>query len=199
MTKLKKTALCWFRNDLRLHDNEVIHQAIQKYENVLCIFCFDIRQFEKLTEKTILNEKTYQNSESNSDLNKNLDLNFRKTDAKRLQFLFETIKDFKKSLKKTGSDLIIKTGNPEEMIPNFIEEFNQDEETKHKIIEIFAQSEPTYEEIIIEKNLKNELAKRDLRVGKKLIKLTLVWGKTLYHIEDSPFPPSETPQVSKRI
>ncbi len=199
MAKLKKTALCWFRNDLRLHDNEVIHQAIEKYENLLCIFCFDKRQFEKLSKKTELNKNTYQSSESNTKLNKDLDLNFRKTDAKRIQFLLETIQDFRKNLQKTGSDIILKIGNPETVICDFIEEFNQNEETKYKIIEIFAQSEPTYEEISIEENLKNELIKRDLKVGKKQIELTLIWGKTLYHIADSPFPPSETPQISKEF
>ena len=199
MSKLKKTALCFLRNDLRLHDNEVIYQAIEKYENVLLIFCFDIRQFEKLNQKTVLNKKTYQNSKRNSELNKDLNLNFRKTDAKRVQFLLETVNDLRKNLKKISSNIILKIEKPEEVIPNFIEEFNQNKETKYKIIEIFAQSEPTYEEIIIEEKLKQELIKRELKVGKKQIELTLIWGKTLYHIEDSPFPPSETPQVSKEF
>ncbi len=199
MKKIKKTALCWFRNDLRLHDNEIIDIAIQKYESVLCIFCFDTRQFEKLNQKTTLNERTYQNSKTNSELNTDLDLDFRKTDAKRVQFLIETVENFKKNLNKIGSNLILRKGSPEEIIPDFIAEFNQEKENKHKIIEIFAQSEPTYEEIIVEENLKNQLLKQDLKAGKKQIELTLIWGKTLYHIEDAPFPPSQTPQISKEF
>ena len=37
----EKTILVWFRNDLRIHDNELLTEAIRKADKVLPVFCFD--------------------------------------------------------------------------------------------------------------------------------------------------------------
>lgn len=44
----KKRVVLWFRNDLRLHDNYIVNQAVQKvksqqYNEVLPVYCFDPR------------------------------------------------------------------------------------------------------------------------------------------------------------
>lgn len=41
------TSIVWFRNDLRVHDNEVLLQASQSSETVIPVYCFDPRHFEK--------------------------------------------------------------------------------------------------------------------------------------------------------
>jgi deoxyribodipyrimidine photo-lyase len=85
--------LVWFRNDLRIHDNEILYQATQQYrqENVqiVPVYCFDERHFEKIF------------------------LGFPKTSSFRTQFLIETVTDLKNSLQKIGSDLVIRIGKPE--------------------------------------------------------------------------------------
>ena len=43
----KKVVLVWFRNDLRLHDNEVLTEAINKSDLIIPVYCFDPRYFNK--------------------------------------------------------------------------------------------------------------------------------------------------------
>ena len=37
----------WFRNDLRVHDNEALWKACEGAESVVPLYCFDPRHFEK--------------------------------------------------------------------------------------------------------------------------------------------------------
>ena len=41
------TAIVWFRNDLRVHDNEALWKACEGAESVVPLYCFDPRHFEK--------------------------------------------------------------------------------------------------------------------------------------------------------
>lgn len=96
-----KRSLVWFRNDLRIHDNEALIKACQARE-VLPLFCFDPRQFA-LTS-----------------------FGFSKTGAHRLQFLLEAVIDLRSKLQTLGGDLIIRHGHPEEIIPELVEQFDID-------------------------------------------------------------------------
>ena len=55
--KQNNTALVWFRNDLRVQDNNVLNEAIRENKNIMACYCFDPRHFEytefgfKKTEK----------------------------------------------------------------------------------------------------------------------------------------------------
>ena len=57
MQKKQNTSLVWFRNDLRIHDNSSLANAIKSNNRVIALYCFDPRQFEvdqlgfKKTEK----------------------------------------------------------------------------------------------------------------------------------------------------
>ena len=57
MQKIKKTALLWFRNDLRTEDHQNLTEATQKYTQVIAYYSLDPRHFEttkwgfKKTEK----------------------------------------------------------------------------------------------------------------------------------------------------
>src|SRR6202012_2697855 len=42
-----KTILVWFRNDLRVHDNEILLEPIRKADHVLPVYCFDPYYFTK--------------------------------------------------------------------------------------------------------------------------------------------------------
>ncbi len=82
-------AIVWFRNDLRLTDNETLHQALAMAKEVIPVFCFDPRHFEAT------------------------ELGFSKTGPFRAKFLFESVLDLRKNLRETGADLILLRGKPE--------------------------------------------------------------------------------------
>ncbi|SOE20398.1 deoxyribodipyrimidine photo-lyase (single-stranded DNA-specific) [Spirosomataceae bacterium TFI 002] len=80
--------LFWFRNDLRLHDNEALIKAAETGA-VIPVFVLDKKSFKKTS------------------------LGFKRTGAFRTQFLLDSLSDLKTSLRSIGSDLIIKIGDPE--------------------------------------------------------------------------------------
>lgn len=88
-----KTKIVWFRNDLRLHDNPSLTEAIEKSEQIVPVFVFDPRFFG--TGK----------------------YGFPKTGHYRAQFLIESVSDLRKSLQKRGADLLVLRGKPEELLP----------------------------------------------------------------------------------
>lgn len=145
-------ALVWFRNDLRVHDNEALVKAMQARE-ILPLYCFDPRQFGITS------------------------FGFRKTGTFRAQFLIESVKNLKSNLRKLGLDLIIRSGKPEEIIPQLVKD--------HEIDLAFTHKEITREETEVEELLKK-------KVGNKL---SFVWGSTLFHINDIPFSQEEIPDV----
>ena len=44
MQKVKKTALVWFRNDLRITNQQSLSNAIANHENIIGIFHFPIQK-----------------------------------------------------------------------------------------------------------------------------------------------------------
>lgn len=80
--------LFWFRNDLRIHDNEALLKAAET-GNVIPVFVLDKRTYKKTS------------------------LGFKRSGAVRTQFLLDALGDLKSSLKAIGSDLLIKIGDPE--------------------------------------------------------------------------------------
>ncbi|WP_080237234.1 DASH family cryptochrome [Spirosoma rigui] len=81
--------LYWFRNDLRLHDNDAFFQAMANDAAVLPVFVFDPRWFAELNS-----------------------IGFPKTGPFRARFLLEAVTDLRRSLQQKGADLIIRVGNP---------------------------------------------------------------------------------------
>jgi len=91
--------LIWYRTDLRLHDHQPLHQALQRQALVLPVYCFDLRQFGQTR------------------------FGFAKTGNFRTQFLRESVADLRQSLRSIGSDLIICLGQPEQAIPKLVKQF----------------------------------------------------------------------------
>lgn len=94
-----KTAIIWFKTDLRLEDNETLVKAIAQSNQVIPVYCFDDSHFE--TTK----------------------YGFKKTGSFRAQFLLESLEDLDKNLRKLGSGLLIVKGKPEIEIPKIVQEF----------------------------------------------------------------------------
>ncbi len=95
--------LYWFRNDLRLHDNEGFLKATQKADKVLPVFVFDPRTFEKTS------------------------LGFRKTGIYRAQFILESVADLRASLREKGGDLLIRIGEPERILAELAQQHDASE------------------------------------------------------------------------
>lgn len=103
---MKKT-LVWFRNDLRIHDNEVLFKASKEGE-VLPIYIFDPRHFGETS------------------------FGFPKTGSYRARFLIESVKNLQDNLRKIGGDLVIKAGKPEELIPKLVHTHHIEKVLAHK-------------------------------------------------------------------
>nr|AWY11213.1 cryptochrome dash [Melibe leonina] len=161
--RLKMTArpsnvgIVLFRNDLRIHDNEAIFLANKNCSQVLPLYCFDPRHFQG----------TYH-------------YNFPKTGSHRAKFLLECIADLKANLQRKGSDLVVRLGKPENVIPELMTNLNLGTDTM-----VVMQKEVTDEELKVEKALKE----------KSKSKFETVWGHTLHHKEDLPFQIKHLPDV----
>ncbi|CAN1825531.1 Cryptochrome DASH, chloroplastic/mitochondrial [Linum perenne] len=105
---------------------------------------------------------------------------FPKTGALRAQFVVECLADLRKNLLKMGLNLLIRLGKPEEILPALASQFSA-----HTI---YAQKETCSEELKVEKLVSRA-------VGRKNSTLELVWGSTMYHIDDLPFDVYSIPDI----
>jgi deoxyribodipyrimidine photo-lyase len=154
LTMSDRTILVWFRNDLRIHDNEILSEALRKADKVLPVYCFDPYYFQ-------------------TNLSGNP-----KTGSLRARFLIESVVDLRKNLRAIGGELIIRIGNPAEILPQLAEEF--------QVNEVYHHREVAYEETNISEQVETALWKIRLNL-KHFI------GHTLYHKEDLPFPIKDIP------
>jgi len=104
----EKTILVWFRNDLRIRDNEILLEAVRKADKVLPVYCFDPFYFRK-------------NASGNS-----------KTGSLRARFLLESVADLRKNLRNIGGELIIRIGNPASILPPLAEQYHVNEVYHHR-------------------------------------------------------------------
>ena len=94
-----KKGMLWFKNDLRLHDNESLVKAIENQYEIICVYCIDPRWFQ-FTE-----------------------YNFRKMGVNRYIFLKQCLEDLRENLKKIGGDLLVIVGEPENEIPKIVAQY----------------------------------------------------------------------------
>lgn len=94
-----KRIVYWFRNDLRLHDNEAFYRAVTDAAAVLPVFVFEPRWFAQLPT-----------------------VEFRKTGPFRTNFLIEAVTDLRRSLQSRGADLIVRVGNPATVLAELAED-----------------------------------------------------------------------------
>ncbi len=94
-----KTALVWFKTDLRIEDNETLVKAISQSQEVIPVYCFDDSHFETTS------------------------YGFKKTGSFRTQFLIEALQDLDTTLRKLGSGLLIVKGKPDIEIPKIVQEY----------------------------------------------------------------------------
>lgn len=152
----RQRVLIWYRNDLRVHDHEPLYRSIVENAEIIPFYCFDDRHFGKTS------------------------FGFPKTGAFRAKFLLESVADLRRSLSDLGSNLVIRRGRSETIIPELAREFN--------ISKVYYHREVTAEEIAVEKAINKAL--KGLNV-----KIEAFWTATLIHPDDLPFELSELPEL----
>lgn len=124
---MPKRIIYWFRNDLRLHDNEGLLKVTQEADEVIPIYVFDTRQFEEIEP-----------------------LHFPKTGTFRAKFLLESVQNLRDNLRQKGGDLVVKLGKPEVVIS----ELARDWEVETVYASKEATQEETDVETALSKKLK---------------------------------------------
>ena len=148
--------LVWFRNDLRLHDHQPLDEALRAGQPILPLYCFDPRHFGQTA------------------------FGFPKTGAYRAQFLLESVADLRRSLQALGSDLVVRLGKPEQVIPELVK--------SHNIKAVYWHEEVTAEELQVEQGVEAQLAALGCATE-------VYWGATLYHPDNLPFAIRRVPEV----
>ncbi|KAK3039596.1 hypothetical protein RJ639_029295 [Escallonia herrerae] len=116
--------------------------------------------------------------------------------ARRAQFLIECLADLKKNLVKRGLNLLIQHGKPEEILPSLVKAYGA-----HTV---YAQKETCSEELNVERLVNKRLQQLLPQLGNgvsrnqsstQVTRLELIWGSTMYHMDDLPFECSCLPDV----
>ena len=158
VTTASATVVVWFRSDLRLHDHPALTHALEEAGggSVLPVFIFDPRSFGKTR------------------------FGFEKTGRYRAKFIVESVSALRQSLRDRGSDLIIRIGQPEQVLPSLCRAAGA------RVL--MCHHEVNVDDHHIETQLKSAL-------GQSGVEMHPMWTNTLYHIEDLPFPLHSMPDV----
>uniref|UniRef100_A0A8C5QHK3 Cryptochrome DASH n=1 Tax=Leptobrachium leishanense TaxID=445787 RepID=A0A8C5QHK3_9ANUR len=119
-----RVIICLLRNDLRIHDNEVLLWAHRNADHVVPLYCFDPRHYVG----------THHYS-------------FPKTGPCRLKFLLESIKELRRGLKEKGSNLLLRRGKPEDAVEELVTRLGS-------VTAVALQQEVTKEELDVENAVK---------------------------------------------
>ncbi len=83
-------SLVWFRRDLCDFDHAALYHALKSSKQVFCVFVFDTEILDLLKNKA----------------------------DRRVEFIWESVRELKAALQKNGGDLIVQHGIASEIIPN---------------------------------------------------------------------------------
>jgi deoxyribodipyrimidine photo-lyase len=153
---MKKIGIILFTSDLRLHDNTTLNQAIKENDLVIPLFCWDIE---------------YMNQGQ---------LGFPRLGTIRKGFLHKILQDLHGQLKQIGGYLLVKKGNPIDVITEIIGEFSI-----HKVY--------TKKQVGIEEKRQNDSIKKLLLT--KGVDFEEYSTSTVFHPSDMPFSISSIPEV----
>jgi deoxyribodipyrimidine photo-lyase len=90
---MEKRAVVWFRNDLRLHDNEALVEAIATGAEIVPVYVFDERIFVGRDR-----------------------FGFEKSSRFRTRFIIQAVEQLREAIRERGADLIVRVGKPEEEV-----------------------------------------------------------------------------------
>lgn len=95
-----KKALVWFRNDLRINDQNSLAKTCEENNHVIAVYCFDPRHFAQTK------------------------YGFKKTERFRAKFLLETIAELRDNLLEKNISLLVYYDTPENVFPKLLVENN---------------------------------------------------------------------------
>ncbi|KAF3787433.1 Blue-light photoreceptor [Nymphaea thermarum] len=150
----RRTTIVWFRNDLRVHDNEALSSADSESLSLLPVYVFDPRDYGKSPS------------------------GFDRTGPYRATFVLQAVADLRQSLKKRGSDLVVRIGRPEKVLVELARNVGAEA--------VFAHREVAHEEVKTEAAVEAALAEEG-------VETKWFWGSTLFHLDDLPFKLEEMP------
>ena len=97
--KQKQYSIVWFTNNLRIHDNVVLEEAVKSQDKLIAVYFFDPRHFA-YTE-----------------------YGFKKTEKFRAKFAIQSIIDLKANLESLNIPLFTYQNTPENILPILVEQF----------------------------------------------------------------------------
>jgi deoxyribodipyrimidine photo-lyase len=176
MDKQTKINIFWLRRDLRLHDNTGLYHALQDSLPVLPIFIFDANIIDQLEDKN----------------------------DPRIEFIYNTVADIQRTLRHTGSSILVRRGEPLKIWQELVHDFNiktvyanhdyepyaikRDENIKKLLIESGISFNTFKDQVIFEKN---EVMKDDGKPYTVYTPYRIKWSKLLQAKDVSPFPSQE--------
>ncbi|MBB4079238.1 deoxyribodipyrimidine photo-lyase [Lewinella aquimaris] len=152
----KRAAIVWFRRDLRLHDNEALTDAMKHGDEVLPVYIIDPRDWQGTLPLTGLS----------------------KIGPHRARFILESMANLRQNLRARGSDLIVRVGHPEDILPELSKQCQGSW--------VFCNRERTSEELRVQNAVEQNL----WAIGREVYYSR---GKLLYYTSDLPFPITQTP------
>ncbi|RWV96638.1 hypothetical protein BHE74_00050478 [Ensete ventricosum] len=147
-TAARCCSLVWFRADLRLHDHEALSAANAASLSLLPVFLFDPRDFGRSPS------------------------GFDRTGPYRARFIIDSVAELRRGLRRRGSDLVVRIGRPEVVLPELARAAGADA--------IYAHWEVSHNEARVEERIAKAMEAEGVEVK-------YFWGSTLYHIDDLPF------------
>ena len=84
-----KTAIIWFKSDLRIHDNEALYRTAKENDLIIPVYCFDEQMFVETK------------------------FGFNKTGIRRLKLITESLIELNTRLNLLGTNLLVLKGKTE--------------------------------------------------------------------------------------
>ncbi len=126
---MSSTGIIWFRNDLRVADNEALVQALKRHDCIIPVFVFDPRILQGKSRVGLMPRFS----------------------AHRFRFLESCVNDLSQSLESLGGKLLKAHGHPEEILPELCVKYNASE--------VYYHEQVASEERNLEARLNNSLTK----------------------------------------
>ena len=150
-----------FRRDLRMHDNPLLLAAQKAHQSnqithVLPLYIFNPQQVEVSGFLSSVTEKS-PFKECRSSVG-----NFWRCGPYRAKFIAETVWDFKQTLKKLGSDLVLRVGHQASIVKGVIEALRESGAT---VAGVWVSNCVGTEEAAEVKSVQREVQRENLEFG----------------------------------
>lgn len=156
--------LVWFRVDLRLHDHPALTHALSHpLVTPLPVYIFDPRHFGPAPSSSTSSTST-----------------FLRTGRHRIRFLLDAVASLRAALRARGSDLLVRVGHPETVLPLLCAQLRANQVVCHRDVETPL--------VFIEHAVSDALRNAN-------VSFVPLWANTLYHLDDLPFPLADTPEA----